>query len=490
MPTKRREYLALLGGGAVIAASTALSGGCSPALRQVIAGRQGKRKSPPPAPLPQTGDFHPAVRLLNRAAFGPASGDAARVAAMGNAAWIHAQLNVPAGENEAAQFAPIGLRGIGPFHPSPYELRDLGEKEVTQELAQAALLQAVYSPWQLRERMVDFWSNHFNLYAHKGNSAFLLDADITSVVRAHALDTFPALLRASAHSPAMLGYLDNGQNKKGVANENYARELMELHSLGIGGGYTQKDVAEVARCLTGWTTEERFLHKKGTFRFDADRHDDNPKTVLGTRIRAGGGQSDGETVLNLLAHHPSTARFIARKLVRYFIGHEDAALISRVAAVYTQTGGDIKALLGPILHSLEILSAPPIMKRPFDYLVSALRAGRAQTDGGKPIQHHLAQMGQALWEWPMPDGYPDQTGAWTGSLLHRWNFAGAFTSGGIKNTNAQWEIVAPTAHDALQNLLGCRASDPGHAHLLSVLAGHAPAERAALIFASPAFQWR
>ena len=491
---KRRDALSLLGGAATVAAAGALSSGCSPLARNAIVRRQRQRnRSTAPAPLPQTGDIHPIARLLNRAAFGPAPGDVAHVSAMGIEAWVEQQLNAPTdGEDrEEAAYLPVGLGDFGVVQASPYDLRDLGEKDVLRQLTQAAILRSVYSPWQLRERMVDFWSNHFNLYGHKNLGAFLLPTDTMNVVRANALGTFPALLSASAHSPAMLGYLDNEQNKKGVANENYARELMELHALGIGGGYTQKDVAEVARCLTGWTIEQGFLKRKGTFKFDAAKHDNGEKMVLGHRIKPGGGQSDGDQVLNIVSHHPSTARFISQKLVRYFVGTSDAALIEQTAATYTKTGGDIRAMIKPLLLSPALQTAPPIMKRPFDFMVSTLRAARCDTDGGQDVQRHLAQMGQGLWEWPMPDGYPDQTGAWTGSLLHRWNFAGALTSGDVKNTGAEWNRVAATAHDALQNLLAARADDPAHSPLLSVLSQHtAPAERAALVFASPAFQWR
>ena len=490
---KRRDALALIGGTTTAAL---LSGGCSPALRGAIARRQNKqnRREDAPVPaLPQTGDILPIVRLLNRAAFAPARGDVARVTEMGKTTWVEAQLNAPASDesDDAGPFAPIGLRGIGGIHPSAYDLRDLGQNEVLQQLTQTALLRAVYSPWQLRERMVDFWSNHFNIYGRKNLSAFLLDGDLSGVLRANALGNFPDLLRASAHSPAMLGYLDNGQNQKGVANENYARELMELHTMGVGSGYTQRDVAEVARCLTGWTTEERFLHKKGTFRFDLSRHDSGEKTVLGVKIEAGGGQSDGDTVLDLLAHHLQTAHFIAEKLVRYFISTEDAHLTARIASIYLKTGGDIKSLLRPILLSDEITNAPPIMKRPFDYLVSSLRVTQAQTDGARPVQSHLRKMGQALWEWPMPDGYPDTTGAWTGSLLHRWNFAGALAQNKIRGTSANWHVVAKTPEETVQNLLAARAGDIAHAPLLSVLKKHAaPHEWAALVLAAPAFQWR
>jgi uncharacterized protein (DUF1800 family) len=296
----------------------------------------------------------------------------------------------------------------------------------------------------------------------------------------------------------MLSYLDNPSNRHGVANENYARELMELHTLGVHGGYTQNDVQEVARCLTGWTVEDRFLHRRGTFRFDRERHDDGPKMVLGVSIPAGGGAADGDRVLEILATHPSTARFIAGKLVRYFHGESapSESVIASVAEVYKTTGGSIPAMLrallagkGPHGISPTLLSATPLLKRPFDYVVSALRVTGAETDGGSALQKHLAGMGQPLFQWPMPDGYPDNTAAWTGSLLARWNFAAALMSGDIPGTSADKmpfrnaeliEAVLPGLDGETRARLG-HCLRPFH---------HQPDQSLALLLASPAFQWR
>ncbi|MBC7808584.1 MAG: DUF1800 domain-containing protein, partial [Akkermansiaceae bacterium] len=390
------------------------------------------------------------------------------------------------------------LAGIEALHFSTYEQRDWPEAKIREALTQAAMLRAVYSKWQLRERMVAFWGDHFNIYGPKvidfgeayatTHLTYYLNTDQGDVVRTHALGRFPDLLQASARSPAMLGYLDNQRSMNGTANENYAREIMELHTLGVGGGYTQKDVQEVARCLTGWGVEERFYQKRGTFRFVAEKHDNGAKTVLGQTIPAGGGIKDGETVLAILAKHPSTARFISRKLVRHFWGDEDAAWVERLAKVYEKTGGDISAMLRPLLLADDLADTPPIMKRPWDYVVSALRATNADTDAGANVQGYLRNIGQPLFEWPMPDGYPEKTTAWTGSLLARWNFAFALTAGKIEETTLPDELVKAEDLKALAATVSGGVSDTAVLKALAV--AKSGAEAMALALCAPGFQWR
>ncbi len=493
----RRAALRGMGMASVTGAALAASSGCGPiAQRFTKPLASAPHASAPTLPLAHGGD---ALRFLNRAAWGPAPGDLARVEKMGRDIWLDQQLTAPTGDDDEDLGLRFRLRGIEVLHANAYDTLDLPQEEVLRQLQQAAILRAAYSHWQLRERMADFWTNHFNIYARKGLGTFLKATDDLTVVHANALGSFPAMLKASAKSPAMLGYLDNNQNQKGVANENYAREIMELHTLGVGSGYTQKDIQEVARCLTGWTVEDRFLHRRGSFRFDADRHDDGPKTVLGVRIPAGGGESDGDRVLDILANHPWTEQFISRKLVRYFLGEENPVWVARTAETYQKTHGDIGAMLRPLLLSDDLLHAPPILKRPFDFMVSSLRATSSDTDGGKEIQAHLAQMGQPLFLWPMPDGYPDKTASWTGSLLARWNFALALAGGSIGRIATPVAALLPegatgdAATSALiEAVLGTRADDAQLAPLRKTLAASAddPAQTVALLLASPPFQWR
>lgn len=506
MKLARRDALRLGAAAGASAAAVGLSG-CSFITRRLT-------KVGPPATvdLPNI-DVTPIARLLNRAAFGPAPGQAAEVAALGVESWLDRQLSPL---EEDSPVVALRLSSLEALQIHAVELEDIAKEEVLRQLQQAAILRAVYSRWQLRERMVDLWSNHFNIYARKGNGFYFLPTDELNVVRAHALDTFPALLRASAHSPAMLMYLDNQVNRKkdakgAGANENYARELMELHTLGVHGGYTQKDVQEVARCLTGWTVETRFLHAKGTFRFDPDLHDCGAKTVLGTTIPPTGdparevtykgvkmpaGRVDGERVLDILATHPGTAKFIAHKIARYFLGDGADTWTPRLAAIYQKTGGDIKEMIRPLLLSEELRSGPPILKRPFDFLVSALRATNADTDANRAIQDQLAKMGQPLYQWPMPDGYPDKTTAWTGSLLARWNFAVALMTAGLPGTTVDLpslkitDSAGKSANRDLVELILATKSNPSILGKLGALPHSKVSERAALVLASPEFQWR
>ena len=367
----RRECLqkaAIVGSSLSVAALS----GCSEVVRRTIPARVAAEK----IALPPTSDLDPVVRLLNRAGFGPAPGDIASVAAQGTVAYVKSQLAAPTDDDAEEMGLKLRLANIEVLSGDPYDLNDLGDSEILRQLSQATLLRAIYSPYQLRERMVDFWSNHFNLYARKRISGgdlspvfvqSLVGRDSLSVIRQHALGHFPTMLKASARSPAMLTYLDNQKNRKGVANENYAREIMELHTLGIGGGYTQKDVQEVARCLTGWGIEDGFMRNRESFAYDKNQHDDGEKIVLGHRIPSGGGESDGDTVLEILARHPSTAKFIAKKMVNYLYGAEDAGLIAETAAVYSKTDGDISAMVSHLLLSEKMADAPPILKRPFDF---------------------------------------------------------------------------------------------------------------------------
>jgi uncharacterized protein (DUF1800 family) len=510
MKLDRRGALRLGAATGASAAALAVSG-CS-----VITRRLTKVGPPESVDLPAA-DVAPIARLLNRAAFGPAPGQAAEVAATGIERWLDRQLNP---DDEDSPIVTLRLVGLEALQIHAVELEDIAKEEVLRQLQQAAILRSVYSQWQLRERMVDLWSNHLNIYARKGNGFYFKPTDELKVVRANALGKFPDLLRASAHSPAMLMYLDNQVNRKkdskgAGANENYARELMELHTLGVHGGYSQKDVQEVARCLTGWTVEDRFLHARGTFRFNPDLHDPSAKAVLGVHIPAKtdsarevsykgvkmpAGQVDGEQVLELLAAHPGTAKFISHKIARYFLGEAAPAWEPRLTEIYLKTGGDIREMIRPLILSDELRAGPPILKRPFDFMVSALRATNADTDANRAIQDHLSKMGQPLYQWPMPDGYPDKTTAWTGSLLARWNFALALMTGGIGGTTLDLPSLKVTEsggkaanRELVELILAAKAEAKSVQPILAKLDALPRAkvnERAALLLASPEFQWR
>jgi uncharacterized protein (DUF1800 family) len=361
---------------------------------------------------------------------------------------------------------------------------------LTGELQMSRILRAVYSERQLQEVMVDFWTNHFNVYAAKGADRWLLTSYDRDTIRPHTLGRFYDLLLADAQSPAMLFYLDNFQSvsanaqlpqqRPGAArgplailmsnnpqqqrpqqqqrprgiNENYARELMELHTLGVDGGYTQKDVQEVARCFTGWTIFQPrgggaaaaalmgrdARDNAGKFIFRPAVHDNGEKIVLGHKIPAGGGIKDGLMVLDIVAHHPATAKFIATKLVRRFVSDDPPpALVNRVAQTFLKTDGDIREVLKVIFSSPEFSSADAYrakVKRPFELAVSAVRTLGADTNGGPQFHQWIARMGQPLYGFQTPNGYSDVAENWvnTGALLERMNFGLALVSNRIPGT--------------------------------------------------------
>jgi uncharacterized protein (DUF1800 family) len=400
----------------------ATAAGCAP-----VAQRFAERAEALPAPVGAT----PELRLLERAGYGPRPGDLARAHEIGRHALTERLL--AADEGESARLNLL-LSRIDALHMDSFELMDIPKERVLEGMRAAALLRATYGTNPLQERMTEFWADHLNVYARKDDAAFRLSADLEGVARKHALGSFPAMIRASMGSPAMVAYLDNDRNEKAHPNENYARELLELHTLGVDGGYSQRDVMEVARCLSGWTIEKRFLRPKGRIRFDETQHDDGEKRVLGHTIPAGGGAQDLEAVWAIVCDHPATAHHIARKLVKRFVG-DAPALQARVEKAFAASRGDVRATIRPILESREIADGPPLLRRPFDLVVAALRATDSDTDGGPALQDHLRTMGQPSYEWPMPDGYPVRTESWASAMLPRWNFAYALATDAIAGTS-------------------------------------------------------
>ncbi|MDI9639919.1 DUF1800 domain-containing protein [Kamptonema cortianum] len=477
MKLSRRD--AILAAGAV--ASTGMLVGCG----RLASGLRTLETQPLLPPQPKD---DPLVALIDRFGFGPSASSMHDLRELGADRWFESQLN-PSNDEPAHLSTMLNRLDIN--HLGPFDLRDWKEEAVIAQMHQAAILRATYSPWQVRERMVDFWTNHFNIYAKKGLGAYRKPHDERTVIRANALGKFGDMVRASAHSTAMLVYLDQQNSNAANPNENYARELLELHTLGVDGGYTQGDVMEVARCFTGWTEERRFLKKRGAFRFRPELHDDGEKIVLGHRIPAGGGDSDGERVIDIVVNHPATARHVTRKLATAFLGEPSPALLERLAKVFLETRGDIKALLRE-LKSEFVAQPRPVVKRPFDYVVSALRAVSADTDGGVPIHRALERMGQPLYLWPMPDGYPTEATSWTGSMLGRWNFAFSLTENQMKGTRVEIKKLARNLEgfQAFQSVFHLPESDP----LAESTAKHVREldlrDQVAALLASPEFQWR
>jgi uncharacterized protein (DUF1800 family) len=448
---------------------------------------------PSAAPLPD--DEKTIVHVLNRIGFGARPGDVEKVKRIGLQNYIDQQLHperIPDAEMSArlAHLTTVGMSSQEisrqfeqPLLEARRERRQLqangnpsgssqprrmpvqqGANGVVVELSEQKLLSAIYSERQLQQVLTDFWFNHFNVDARKGRVRFFLTEYERDILRPHVLGSFRNLLGATAHSPAMLFYLDNwlsadpngphlpaarrpgravrrpqapapeAVRRRGL-NENYARELMELHTLGVDGGYTQKDVTEVARAFTGWTIENP--REGGNFRFDPRIHDDGEKMVLGRRIAANGGQNDGERVLDLLAAHPSTASFIATKLARRFVSDTPPpALVDRLTSRFTATNGDLRAVMNTLLTSPEFLAPEAYrakVKSPLEFVVSAVRATGAVLEpaDARLLVRSLQELGMPLYQCQPPTGYKDTADAWTnsGALVNRMNFAVSLASG-------------------------------------------------------------
>ena len=340
---------------------------------------------------------------------------------------------------------------------------------------------------------MDFWTDHFNIDSSKGDCRWLKAADDRDVIRRHALGSFPALLRASALSPAMLWYLDGRVNRYASPgdrpNENYARELLELHTLGVHGGYTQQDVMEVARALSGWTVRSKreVVLGLGKVEFHPEWHDDGDKRVLGRAIPSGLGARDLDVVIDLVSLHPSTARHLATKWCRRFICDDPPrTAVDRVAATFTASRGNIASSLATLFATSEFLSARRTkLKRPFHFVMSALRATDARTDGGPALHEMLRRMGQAPYQFPTPDGYPDDQASWLGTLLWRWNFAAALAANRIDGTRVERDTLRRSLggeRGVRSHLLG-RLTTPAEEAILAELP-----DSLALLVASPAFQ--
>jgi uncharacterized protein (DUF1800 family) len=441
-----------------------------------------------PFRTPESDTVDLASHLLSRLTFGVRGGDYGRVAAMGANAFVEEQLAADAIDDSALEGA---IRRIESLSSPAGEMFEYKPKILLADMTRAAMLRAVWSKRQLYERMVHFWTDHFNIDSSKGEAKWLKASDDRDVIRRHALGSFPELLCASAMSPAMLWYLDGRVNRKqrdaDKPNENYARELLELHTLGIDGGYTQHDVMEVARCLTGWTVRSVSQFNKGRVEFHASEHDDAAKTVLGQRIPPGLGAGDFDRVLAIVALHPSTARHIAKKLCRHFITDDPpAGAVEAVQRAFLASRGEIRPTLRALFTSGEFLAARHTkLKRPFHFVASALRATQAETDAGHAIFDCLVRMGNAPFQYPTPEGYSDQAVHWTGTLLWRWKFAVALSRNQLRATTVRVDRC----------IADCGGEPAFAAHVLGrrptadELAGKGTAaDRLALLLASPEFQ--
>jgi uncharacterized protein (DUF1800 family) len=372
------------------------------------------------------------LRLVRRATYGARASDVADVRNVGYQRWLNDQVNYTL-IDDSALAADVAARWPN-LSLAPAQLAPLNAGTLRTNLQQATLYRATYSRRQLYERMVEFWTDHFSIDIDK--VGYLKLVDDREVIRKHALGKFGDLLRASAKSPAMLAYLDQNLSRAGSPNQNYVRELMELHTLGVDGGYTQQEVDELARVFTGWT-----FTGAGDFAFNASRHDFGAKTVLGVTIPATSpgigaeGVKEGEQMLEVLLNHPSTARFLATKLLKWFVTPEPTATqVEAIAGAYRATGGDIKRMVRAVLNEGWVSRAPLKLKRPFHLVASGLRGTDAVSTNIASMASGVGTLGQPLFQWETPDGFPDLMEFWVGNITPRWQFGNTLANSNSATT--------------------------------------------------------
>jgi uncharacterized protein (DUF1800 family) len=402
------------------------------------------------------------MHVVNRLSFGARPGDYEQVQAIGVDRYIQTQLNpdqIPEPAALTAQLASLPnltidagsmvqlfRRPNDPANPNAKNaaIAQTGRDNVKDATA-ARLWRAIDSPRQLEEVMVDFWFNHFNVYSGKGRTKIWVNSYEQDAIRPHALGKFRNLLATTSRHPAMLYYLDNWQNTAQGINENYARELMELHTLGVDGGYSQTDVMTVARVFTGWSLAGYNVKAPiaSGFTFYANRHDPTPKQVLGRSLPPTG-QAEGEAVLDILATHPSTAKFISFKLAQYFVADRPPqSLVNRLQKRFLATDGDIRQVLQTLFASPEFRN-PKIYQRkyktPYQYVISAVRATGVTAPTIAPLSSTLQQLSMPIYGSPTPDGYKQVEANWLNpdSTVRRLNFA-------VKLGNGTIGITTPIA---------------------------------------------
>ena len=453
----------------------------------------------PAAPRAPLSARDSALHVLQRFAFGPRAGQVEEVARQGALAWLDAQLAldgrgdarlaalekcIPAlamdPDDWARRFVAMrraareGTAGQeGPESGAGARAESRAEtRELLDQVRGLAVVRAVTAEDQLREVMASFWFDHFNVFLDKGADRFLLPSYVEDVIRPHALGRFADLLIATARSPAMLFYLDNVQSvapgttpppranakaaRRTGINENYARELLELHTLGVDGGYTQQDVIAVARILTGWSMQPPA--QGGGFVFRPRAHDFGEKVVLGTRFPAGHGEEEGLRLLLMLARHPATIRHVCTKLCARFVSDDPpAGCVDAAVAAWRASDGDMRQVVRAIARTPEFWSAASIgskVKTPFEFVTSAARAVGVEPDSGASapgagLADVVARLGEPLYRQPSPAGYPERQEDWanSGALLARMNFAVALAAGRSPGAAVDLDALLPATAD-------------------------------------------
>ncbi len=419
-PSRRRFFA--LGAGAVATMAAA-----SATTAQTFGRGKPIKKTQPAGirPDPSTAWTDPLLRLVRRITMGLEPSEIALARQLGYAGYLEYHLNAAAIDDSVVN-ARIAMQ-MPLLTQTADQLRQATDGgEVYNQLADMTLYRAAFSKKQLYERMVEFWTDHFStLYDKVGH---LKVVDDRGVIRPHALGKFSDMLRASANSAAMLRYLDQDSSRKPTPNENYAREIMELHTMGSYGGYTQNDVAQLARIFTGWSIN----YNPATFQFNFGNHDTTAKTFLGATFPATGTnaaaaaamKAEGDTAITMLINHPSTARHLSLKMARWLLAYEPPAdVVDATAAVYTATGGDIKAMIRTILSGKNLMASPAKYKRPFHLITSSVRSMVTEVTNIRSVRQRLSQLDQDLFYWEQPDGYPEKVSWWSGLVSQRWNWA-------------------------------------------------------------------
>jgi uncharacterized protein (DUF1800 family) len=432
-------------------------------------------------PPPSAAALADARHLLNRFAFGPRPGEVERLARSGVERWLEEQLAGPE-ESPLLEASLVSYRAalvppeqlvddwLGDGWESEMRtLKDLRQetkpyfREHLERLATAEVTRDILSQRQLEAVMSDFWVNHFNVYAAKGFVRLFEGDYLERAIRPHALGKFSDLLLATARHPAMLIYLDNADSRKERAgdakgrkrmglNENYARELLELHTLGLDAGYTQADVRDVARILTGWSVV-RMERGQFDFAFVRKVHDRGEKTVLGRTFPAGEDEAEGVRLLAMLAEHPATAKHLARRLCARFVSDSPPeSCVSAAAAAYTATDGDIKAVVRAIVKDPSFWAQSARgkkLKTPLELLASAARAVSARPDGSLGLARTLEELGAPLLQERVPTGYPDSEPEWAsgGGMLARMSFASDLAEGRVRGLEVAWQEALPAHAD-------------------------------------------
>lgn len=400
----------------------------------------------------------PVLRLVRRVTMGMSAADVATARRLGYARYLDQQLQMDGLDDSALESMIATRTPMVTWSLEQLRAQQAADNnELYNQLIDASWYRAAFSKAQLRERMVEFWTDHFTIHLDK--VGYLKLVDDREVIRPHALGKFPDLLRASAHSGAMMRYLDQNVSTLRTPNQNYAREIMELHTMGSQGGYTQDDVAELSRIFTGWTT-----NADGAFMFNRANHDRNSKVLLGRTFPAMPAtatdaqlQGEGEAAIDMLLVHPSTASYLSWKMARWLLAYEPpTSVVNATAATYTRTGGDIKEMIRTILTSENLMAAPAKYKRPFHLAVSSLRAlGMDPTTvpNIRPLRQTAdATIGQRLYNWQQPNGYPDNVEWWSGLVLTRWNYA-QYLAAQASTTTARVDTMLFRAPDTADGVM-------------------------------------